>query len=170
MLLIPNCCRYLEGDLCFGLPVIFPWFLVFLCLQVVVFFFFYFSTLLFSSVCRIACAWGTTVCFFILFPFFFFSSGWSLCLLFCLCLFPFVSIFHRMRMSCMSYPVWLHDIALPTVRTVYLVHGNVVSLWRSFVITELISPLRLKNRHGHWLCDGCRRVERTVCYGSRIMD
>ena len=27
-----------------------------------------------------------------------------------------------------------------------------VSLWRSFVTTELASLLGLKNRYGHWLC------------------
>ena len=29
---------------------------------------------------------------------------------------------------------------------------SIVSLWRSFVTSELASRLGLKNRHGHWLC------------------
>ena len=32
------------------------------------------------------------------------------------------------------------------------IRGNVVSLWRSFVTTERVSLLGLKNRQGHWLC------------------
>ena len=35
----------------------------------------------------------------------------------------------------------------------YRTRGNVVSLWISFVTTELVSLLGLENRHGHcWLC------------------
>ena len=34
----------------------------------------------------------------------------------------------------------------------YGIRGNVVSRWRSFVTTQLVSLLGLKNRHGHWLC------------------
>ena len=48
--------------------------------------------------------------------------------------------------------------------TAYQVRGNVVSLWRSFVTTELVSLLLmgLKNRHGHWLCWMSTGIERTV--------
>ena len=79
----------------------------------------------------------------------------------------FLSLFHRMGMSCLSYPVRWHGIALPTaVLTVYLVRGNVVSLWRSFVTTELVYLLLiigLKNRRGHWSCwMSTGRTERTV--------
>ena len=38
------------------------------------------------------------------------------------------------------------------VLTAYLVRGNEVYLWRSFVTIELVPVLGLKNRHGHWLC------------------
>ena len=37
-------------------------------------------------------------------------------------------------------------------RSSYCMHGNVVSLWRTFLTTELVTLLGLKNRHGHWLC------------------
>ena len=69
-------------------------------------------------------------------------------------LFSFVFRFHRMFMSCLSYPVSCHGLALPTtaVLTDYLVRGNVVSLWHSFVTTEYARLLGLKNGHGLWLC------------------
>ena len=42
---------------------------------------------------------------------------------------------------------------MPTAAlTAYLARGNVVSPWRSFVTTELVSLPGLNNRHGHWLC------------------
>ena len=52
-----NCYGYLEGALCFGLPLIFPWSLILLCLQIRigVFFFFFFSSF-FSGLCHIP--WG----------------------------------------------------------------------------------------------------------------
>ena len=49
-----------------------------------------------------------------------------------------------------------------------LLHNNAVSLlWRVFVTTAPVSlyyvpGIGLKNRHGYWLCPGCRRVEITI--------
>ena len=60
--------------------------------------------------------------------------------LFFFSLFPFVSLFHRMCMSCLSYPVLWHGVASPTAAccaysVLHTSRGNVVSLRRSFVTT-----------------------------------
>ena len=56
---------------------------------------------------------------------------------------------HTMCMSCPVVPL----LCLLHTCTWYVLRGDVVSLWRSFVTTELASLLLgLKNRHGHWLC------------------
>ena len=95
--------------------------------------------------------------YFILFYFSCFSLSICFCFCFLLCVF-FVSLVHRMRMSCLSHLLTFysmmacHCIAHCCPYCIP-VRGNVVSLWRSFVTTELVSLLLtgLKNRHGHWL-------------------
>ena len=88
MILVPqtNCCRYLDGALCFGLPVTFPWFLVLTLFTdsngVFFFVFSLFFSSLFSTVCHTPCGGGTTVFFL---PFFF------IILLFFIFLFRFAS-------------------------------------------------------------------------------
>ena len=85
----------------------------------------------------------SSFCFLVLFRFVFFVVVSSM-------IFSFQFSLHRMCMSCLSYLVWWHGIALSTaVLTAYQVRGNVVYLWRSFVTTWLVSLLRLKYRHGH---------------------
>ena len=128
------------------------WCFCFSCYLLLVFIFF--SACSFSSVGDLRGVGRQIVFFTISFIFFFLSCDLS-SFLFSLQLFPFVSLFHRMCMSCLSYLsiVWWHDIALPTVvLTACLVRGYVVSLRRSFVTTEVVYRLGLKNRHGHCLC------------------
>ena len=115
------------GCFVLGLPVIFPWFLVLLCLQVVVFsfFFFFFPSSFLSSVCDIPCGGGgTSVCSFcfsfklFLFRFVFFV------------LFPLVSLFHRMCTSCLPYPVRYDDMELhrSLLCLLHTIRGKIVSL------------------------------------------
>ena len=102
--------------------VIFPRFFVLLCLQVVVFFLFviFFQLVLFK--CLPNPFRGGHDSFF----YFYFHSSLPICLL-CFCFFllilgvvPFVSRFHKLYMSCLSYPVWWHGFALPTALTAYV--------------------------------------------------
>ena len=82
---------------------------------------FFFSSSFLSSVCHISCGGGArqfVSLFFCSFDLSFFSFLFSL-------VFPFVSLFHRMCMPCLSYPVQWHGIALPIVFTACLVRGNV---------------------------------------------
>jgi len=112
-----NCCRYMEDVLCFGLPVIFPWFLVLLCLRrVVVFFFFY----LFFQLVVFKCLphplrGGTTVCFLHIFLF---SFSLSICLLF----FFFVSFLYFMECVCRARRIQHDDRALHCPLLLCLLH------------------------------------------------
>ena len=119
------------------------------------FFFFFFSSSFFSSVCHIPCGQGgggTTVCFFqffiILFRLVFFDFVFFLC---------FLSFLYFIGCVCRACRIQYDGMALHS--PLCLLHtwqrsirGTVVSLWRSFVTTELVYLLGLRNRHEHWLC------------------
>ena len=77
-----------------------------------VFFLFYFQLVFFKCL-QYPLREGTTICFSCFFPS---SSSRSICLCF-YSLFSFVSLFHRMCISCLSYPVSCHGNALSTVFT-----------------------------------------------------
>ena len=121
-----------EGALCFGMPVIFPGFLVLLCLQVVVFLFWFlcFPSSFFSSVCRIPCGRGHNSLFHV-FSSSFFSSNFSsiFCFFFC-----FLSFLYFIEYVCRVYRIQYDDMPLHCPLCL-LRTGNVVSLWRSLVTT-----------------------------------
>ena len=97
---------YLDGALCFGLPVIFPWFLVLLCLQVVVFLSpFLLQVVLFKGPPH-SLRGDTIVFFYFSVLFLFFSSDLSSSFLFfhVFCLFVYF-VEYVCRVCRMSYPV-----------------------------------------------------------------
>ena len=99
-----------------------------------------------------------------------------LCVLFSLCSFLCLSFFLSfttavsgslaLRMLCLPYSLRWHGIALSTPLTA-LRCTAVVSLCRSFVITEPVSPDDLgrsisTHQHAYGVRAGCRRVERKL--------
>ena len=124
----------------------FPWFLVSLCVYAVV------LPLLEAVLCCLLYATPPTGGHDIFFFSFSFSSSFffSLPMLFFLLL--SFSLFH----------IWQNIYVAPTWRfassswhlhsLLCLLQNNIVSLWRSFVATDLASLLGLKNRCRHWLC------------------
>ena len=143
---------------CFPLGCVFPWFFVLLCYYFFFLFFTFFSpSSFFSSVRHIARGGGTggeqfyfyCFYFFYIFHFVFFAF-----LLFAL--FPFVSLYHRMCISCLSYLLKLYDdMTLHCPLLLWFMYNCYVTtyyLWGVALWPKNLSLLRLKNRHGHWLC------------------
>ena len=101
---------------------------------------FYFPSARYFQVSATSPAGGARQLFLLFFCFLIYFLFQLVCLFFCFYTFySYGSLFHTMCMPCQSFPVVWHSITLSTtVLTAYQVRGNVVSLWRSFVTTELL--------------------------------